>query len=146
MSMYVRTHVTPGRRHAWRCVHTGRGTRRSRPAAHRPVPRQPVPAAALQRDTVAALWWAYVQARWPAGHLVQVARLLVEELRSPHAMTVDLDARAVRRLLLGVHLRPPGLRRLLARLVDCGLLVQIRPGRRDHLGGYALVLPPELDR
>ncbi len=61
------------------------------------------------------IWQAVVWDRWPCGSMSRLAPLLVE-LRQPNALTVDLDRHAVRRLLLGAHLRPAGRQRLLARL------------------------------
>jgi hypothetical protein len=70
-----------------------------------------------------------------------VAELLSGELLQPRTMSVHLDPIAARRLLLQVHLRPPGLRRLLGRLVEHGLLVTVRPGDASQFGRYLLALP-----
>jgi hypothetical protein len=92
-------------------------------------------------DAYTATWRTYVAARWPGGHLPAVAGLMAGELREPDALIVDLGPAAVRRLLLQVHLRPPGLRQLLRTLVDAGLLIVVRPGDAAHFGTYVLVLP-----
>lgn len=129
----------------WRCV-TG-GARNRLPAR---IPRSPAPALvqavshAAYTDAYALTWQAYVAARWPAGHLPALARLLAGELRQPSTLIADLSPVAVRRILLHVHLRPPGLRRLLAALVDAGLLIAARPGDATHFGTYVLVLPGPL--
>lgn len=129
----------------WRCV-TG-GARNRLPNR---IPRSPTPAPvqavshAAYTDAYAVTWQAYVAARWPVGHLPTLARLLAGELRQPSTLIVDLSPVAVRRILLHVHLRPPGLRRLLATLVDAGLLIAARPGDATHFGTYVLVLPGPL--
>lgn len=141
----------------WRCV-TG-GARNRLPTR---VPRSPTPDPArptdqntdqntdhstdhsAYTDAYAVTWQAYVAARWPAGHMPMLARLLAGELRQPSTLIADLPPMAVRRILLHVHLRPPGLRRLLAALADAGLLIAARPGDATHFGTYVLVLPGPL--
>jgi hypothetical protein len=129
----------------WRCV-TG-GARNRLPAR---IPRtatadpgRPVDHGAYT-DAYAVTWQAYVGARWPGGHMPILARLLAGELRQPGTLIADLSPAAVRRILLHVHLRPPGLRRLLATLVDAGLLIAARRGDATHFGTYVLVLPGPL--
>jgi hypothetical protein len=129
----------------WRCV-TG-GARNRLPTR---VPRGP--SAGLVRpvdhstytEAYAITWQAYVTARWLGGHPPMLARLLAGELRQPGTLIADLSPAAARRILLQVHLRPPGLRRLLATLVDAGLLIAARPGDAAHFGTYVLVLPGPL--
>jgi hypothetical protein len=129
----------------WRCV--ARGDRNRLPTR---VPRSPStsPVRAVDHttytDAYAITWQAYVAARWLGGHPPMLARLLAGELRQPGKLIADLPPAAVRRILLQVHLRPPGLRRLLATLVDAGLLIAARSGDATHFGTYVLVLPGPL--
>jgi hypothetical protein len=129
----------------WRCV-TG-GARNRLPIR---VPRGPSVGLVRPVDhstytgAYAITWQAYVTARWLGGHPPMLARLLAGELRQPGTLIADLSPAAARRILLQVHLRPPGLRRLLATLVDAGLLIAARPGDAAHFGTYVLVLPGPL--
>jgi len=86
-------------------------------------------------------WQAKVWDCWRGGHVLQLARLLANDLLDTHTHTVELDREAVNRLLHQVNLRPPGLRQLLTRLAEAGLLVQLRPGDGENWGTCRLVLP-----
>jgi hypothetical protein len=129
----------------WRCVTGGARNRLPTriPRSPDPYPVRPVSHGAYV-EAYAITWRAYVAARWLGGHLPMLARLLAGELRQSGTLIVDLPPAAARRILLHVHLRPPGLRRLLATLVDAGLLIVARSGDATHFGTYVLVLPGPL--
>jgi hypothetical protein len=130
----------------WRCVTRGD---RNRLPTRVPRSQSTSPVRAVDHNTYtdayAITWQAYVAARWLGGHPPMLARLLAGELRQPGTLIADLPPAAVRRILLQVHLRPPGLRRLLATLVDAGLLIAARSGGATHFGTYVLVLPGPLE-
>ncbi len=93
-------------------------------------------------DAFAATWQAYVHARFPDGLLRQVADYLATSVRRPGTVTVDLDPYTVHLLLTAVGLRHAGLRQLLDRLANGGLLTNLQD--REYLGVYTLRLPPHL--
>lgn len=95
-------------------------------------------------DAFAALWRAYVHARFPDGPLRQVADYLATSARRPGTVTVDLDPHTVHRLLLAVGLRPAGLRQLLDRLAAVGMVTQLQGRDGEYLGVYTLRLPAYL--
>jgi hypothetical protein len=88
---------------------------------------------------VCTLWRAQVLARWPTDTMMRRAVPLLVGLAEPVTLVIEFTPSATLRVLRGLQLlRPAGLARLLAKLVDAGLLV--RPaGAGPH--GYALALP-----
>ncbi len=106
------------------------------------VPNLADPLAGIDEGTFLTVWHARVRGRWPGPLVHEAARIIAEELPRPAPRLVDLDAVAIRSLLLGLRLlRPPGLRQLVTKLVSSGLLVCVQPGDRDHWGRYRLSLP-----
>ncbi len=99
------------------------------------------PVAELDASTYAQIWQIRVWERWPGGHMPQLARVLAEDLLQPPTLIVDLDHDAVRRILRQVHLRPVGLRQLLDRLHEAGLLVAVSPCQGESWGSWALAIP-----
>jgi hypothetical protein len=91
-------------------------------------------------DMYALLWQARVRQRWLGGHMRAVARVIAEHLRPPGTLTVDIDQAAATRLVTAARLRVPGLRQLLARLTDAGMLALDPPGL-DGWGTYTLCIP-----
>jgi hypothetical protein len=91
-------------------------------------------------DLYALLWQARVRQRWLGGHIQAVARVIAEHLRPPGTLTVDIDQHAATRLVTTADLRVPGLRQLLTRLTDGGLLTLDLPGL-DGWGTYTLTIP-----
>jgi len=91
-------------------------------------------------DLYALLWQARVRQRWPGGHMQAVARVIAEQLRPPGSLTIDIDQAAATRLVTAARLRVPGLRQLLARLTDAGMLTPALPGF-DGWGTYTLSIP-----
>jgi hypothetical protein len=100
------------------------------------------PLAGIDSASYAAIWQARVCDRWPGGHLPQLARILAEELLETPTRTVALShCSVVARILRQVHLVPVGLRQLLTRLVDAGLLVPDVACHGSSWGSYTLTLP-----
>src|SRR5262249_38211487 len=99
------------------------------------------PPTADDAQTDAGRWLAFIWQRWPGGHPPQLARLLAEELAEPTTLDVNLNHQAVQRILHQVHLRPPALRQLLAKLTEAGLLVQLQLANGVDWGEYRLELP-----
>lgn len=93
-------------------------------------------------DAFAAIWQACVHLRFPEGQLRQMADYLATSARRPGTTTVELDPHTVHRLLLAVGLRPAGLRQLLVRLADAGMLTQVHDRDGEHLGVHTLTTPP----
>ncbi len=91
-------------------------------------------------DRYALLWQARVRQRWLGAHLHTVARVIAEHLRPPGTLTVDIDRHAATQLVTAARLRTPGLRQLLARLTDAGMLALDVPGL-DGWGTYTLHIP-----
>jgi hypothetical protein len=92
--------------------------------------------------TFVQVWQDRVRTTFRGPLIHHAARILANDLRQTGTRSVDLDPDAVRRLLLGLHLlRPPALRRLLARLTEAGLLSQTRAADGGHWGSYHLTLP-----
>jgi hypothetical protein len=113
-----------------------------------PVPDPHDPFATVDPSTYLIIWQAQVRQHCSSPLTHRAADLLAEVLASPEHI-VDLDSPAVGQLLLAVHLlRPPGLWRLLARLIRSGLLAQVGPTGRGHWGSYRLVIsaPTGADR
>jgi hypothetical protein len=94
-----------------------------------------------QTPAQARLWQARVWQRWPGGHLPQLARLLADDLVQLPGFVINLDQETVRRILRQINLRPAGLKQLLGRLVEAGLLVQLQAEDEHHWGRYGLMLP-----
>lgn len=101
----------------------------------------PIQTNQLQPWEARMLWQAWTYQRFAAGQMRMLCRMLAEELRAPHTLTVDLHAWAVQRLIRQVHLRPPALRQLLRRLVNAGALTPLTPAREEHWGRHALIIP-----
>ncbi len=95
--------------------------------------------------TFGTTWQALVWDRWPGGNMPRLAMLLTE-ISQQLDLTVELDGHAVRRLLLAAHLRPVGLRQLLARLIQAHLVIVVRPGDGDHWGTFVLAIPGQFSR
>jgi hypothetical protein len=95
-------------------------------------------------DAFAVTWQAYVHARFLDGPLRQLADYLANAARRPGTVTVDLDPPTVHRLLLTVRLRPAGLRHLLDRLANAGMLTQVQDRDGEHFGVHTLRMPPHL--
>ncbi len=91
-------------------------------------------------DLYAMLWQARVRQRWLGGHLHTVARVLAEFLRPPGSLMVDIDQHAAATMIRASHLRVQGLRRLLTRLTEGGMLTLDLPGI-DGWGSYTLAIP-----
>jgi hypothetical protein len=88
---------------------------------------------------VCAVWRAQVLARWPTDTMMQCAVPLLVGLAEPVTLVIEPNPSATLRVLRGLQLlRPVGLARLLAKLVDAGLLVRPAGAGRDE---YALALP-----
>jgi hypothetical protein len=85
-------------------------------------------------------WRTHVRSHAPGGHGVLVGAILAD-LATAGAATVRLDEAAIRRLVQGAHVHPVGLRRILAKFVGAGLLVNIGPDRAGEWGVYALTMP-----
>lgn len=95
-------------------------------------------------DRYALLWQTRVRQRWLGAHLHTVARVIAEHLRPPGALTIDIDRHAATQLVTAARLRVPGLRQLLARLTDAGMLALELPGL-DGWGTYTLRIPTGRD-
>lgn len=70
-----------------------------------------------------------------------LCRLLVNDLRTPNTLIVNLHPLAVRRLTQQVHVRPSALRQLLRRLVHAGAMTPLTQARDDHWGRHSLIIP-----
>jgi hypothetical protein len=88
------------------------------------------------------VWHTNVCLHWRGGAVGALAQLLVHRVRPPGSLGVDLDPTTLDRLVHGAHLRTPGLRNLISRLVDAQLLAPILPGLDGSWGTYILTLPP----
>jgi hypothetical protein len=88
-------------------------------------------------------WLAEVQRRWPVSRTARVAAILAALAQQRSSLAVTLDPAAVHRVLLQAHVLPPGLRRILDRLITCGLLAQT-PSPGVELVTYSLTLPAGL--
>jgi hypothetical protein len=91
------------------------------------------------------LWLTRVWQRWPGGNNPRVAQALAD-VADPLSLTVDLSDEAVRRVADQAHVRPAGLRRILAQLEAAGLLARLDERTAgDRMSGpwgrYALVIP-----
>jgi hypothetical protein len=92
------------------------------------------------------LWLTRVWQRWPGGNNPRVAQALADAA-DPLSLTVALTDEVVRRIADQAHVRPVGLRRILAQLETAGLLARLderAPGERTTggpFGRYALVIP-----
>jgi hypothetical protein len=92
------------------------------------------------------LWLTRVWQRWPGGNNPRVAQALADAA-DPLSLTVALTDEVVRRIADQAHVRPVGLRRILAQLEAGGLLARLderAPGERTAggpFGRYALVIP-----
>lgn len=89
-------------------------------------------------------WLAEVQRRWPVSRTARVAAILAGLAEQRSSLAVTLDPPAVHRLLLQAHLLAPGLRRILHRLITCGLLSHT-PSPAVELGSYTLTVPAGLE-
>jgi len=94
-------------------------------------------------DALAAIWQVCVHRSFSDKQLRQVADYLATSARRPGTVTVELDQHMVHRLLLAVRLRPAGLRELLARLSNAGMLTQVHGRDGEHLGVHTLTMPPQ---
>jgi hypothetical protein len=88
------------------------------------------------------LWLTRVWQRWPGGNNPRVAQALADAA-DPLSLTVALTDDVVRRITDQAHVRPVGLRRILAQLETAGLLARIdeRAPTGGPFGRYALVIP-----
>ena len=91
-------------------------------------------------DLYALVWQARVLQGWLGGHIQAVARVMAESLRPPGTLTIDIDQCAATRLITAARIRVPGLRRILARLTDGGMLRLDLPNV-DGWGSYTLTIP-----
>jgi len=98
------------------------------------------PLADLDTATYTTIWQTRIWDRWPGGHPPQLARVLASLIQPP-TCSVELKDDAVRAILRQVHLMPAGLRQLLARLGDAGLLQPTSPSFSNRWGSYTLTLP-----
>ena len=85
-------------------------------------------------------WRNRVRTSAPGGHGVLVG-LIIADLADPDTAILRCDDLDIHRIVLGAHVHPVGLRRLLAMFVAMGLLVEVRPPGRGDWGSYALALP-----
>ena len=90
-----------------------------------------------------AVWLAEVQRRWPVSRTARVAAILADLADQRSSLAVTLDPSTVHRVLLQAHLLAPGLRRILHRLITCGLLTHT-PTPAVDLGSYTLTMPAGL--
>jgi len=67
-------------------------------------------------------WLAEAQRRGPVSRTARVPAILAGLADHRRSVTVTLDPSTVHRVLLHAHLLAPALRRLLHRLITCGLL------------------------
>jgi hypothetical protein len=88
-------------------------------------------------------WLAEVQRRWPVSRTARVAAILAGLAQQRSSLAVTLDPAAVHRVLLQAHVLPPGLGRILDRLITCGLLAQT-PSPGVELVTYSLTPPAGL--
>jgi hypothetical protein len=92
------------------------------------------------------LWLTRVWQRWPGGNNPRVAQTLAD-LADPLTLTVELTDEAVHRIADQAHVRPVGLRRVVAQLEAAGLLarlderVPVAPAAGGPWGRFALVIP-----
>jgi hypothetical protein len=89
------------------------------------------------------LWQAWTWQRLRGPRVRRLCRVLVEDLRTPHTLTVDLHAGAVACLRDRLGIGSSGLRRLVQHLVAVGAATPVSPGRADGWGRLVL-LPPVL--
>jgi hypothetical protein len=73
-------------------------------------------------EQFALLWQVRVRQRFHAGPVPAVARVLAEQLRRADELSICLGPAGLRRLGIAAHLRSPGLRAALGRLVRAGML------------------------
>jgi hypothetical protein len=88
------------------------------------------------------LWLTRVWQRWPGGNNPRVAQALADAA-DPLTLTVALTDEVVRRITDQAHVRPVGLRRILAQLETVGLLARLdeRAPAGGPFGRYELIIP-----
>jgi hypothetical protein len=144
-AIVLREHRQPG---GWRCTVIARRDCRfdvghvdvtddELAIAHTSIAADP----AADPDRYMMLWQTRVTQYSRGGAAYLGARALANDIRRPGTVVVDLDDEAVLRLLQVTRLRPPGLKRLLARLVGAGLLTPTLPGVDGRWGAYIFAAP-----